>query len=81
MIKNKDYLYASFLTLLHFLLWYYFAYVKYADVKPENYNYILGMPEWFFYSAFATSVVVIILLIYVCKIIFDNFEEEESVDE
>lgn len=81
MRRNKDYLYASLLTLLHFSLWYYFAYVKYAGVKPEDYNYILGMPEWFFYSAFASSIVVIIVLIYVCRIIFDNLEEEENVDE
>lgn len=79
---NKDYIYAIFLVIIHFILWYYFAYVKFANQSVKDYKYILGLPEWFFYSTIVTSIFVILLLIIFCHIIFknDNVNDEEGED-
>lgn len=76
-MKNKDYIYAIFLVIIHFVLWYYFAYIKYKNVAVEDYKYILGMPEWFFYSSVVVSIFVIVLLIIICNIIFNKDIEKE----
>lgn len=76
-MKNKDYIYAIFLVTIHFVLWYYFAYIKYKNVAVEDYKYILGMPEWFFYSSVVVSIFVIVLLIIICNIIFNKDIEKE----
>ncbi|MBF0714322.1 DUF997 family protein [Gemella sp. GH3] len=78
-MKNKDYIYAIFLVITHFALWYYFAYIKYKNIAVEDYKYILGMPEWFFYSAIVVSIFIILLLIIICNIIFnEDIEIEEE---
>lgn len=78
MKKNKDYVYAIVLVVTHFVLWYYFAYIKYDGVKVEDYRYILGMPEWFFYSAIVASLFTIILLIFIVNKIFNQDIKEED---
>lgn len=78
--KLKEYVAATFLVVLHFSLWYYFAYIKYRDVKLSDYKYIFGLPEWFFYSAVVVSIVIIILVIIITNILFnDEIKEEENV--
>lgn len=78
MRKNKDYIYAILLVCTHFSLWYYFAYIKYKDVDVKDYNYILGLPEWFFYSSIVVSLFIIILLIIICNYIFRENKEESK---
>ncbi|MDO4814540.1 MAG: DUF997 family protein [Gemella sp.] len=78
MKRNKDYVYAICLVVTHYILWYYFAYVKYADVDSKDYKYILGLPEWFFYSSVVVSIFVIFLVIIVCNIIFNKDIKEEE---
>lgn len=75
---NKDYSYALLLVVTHFTLWYYFAYIKYAGIDPKDYKYILGLPEWFFYSSVVVSVFIILLVIAVSNIIFNKDIEEEE---
>lgn len=77
MEKNRDYIYAILLVVTHFLLWYYFAYIKYDGVAVEDYKYILGLPEWFFYSSVITSAFIIIMLIIVCHYLFKHADKEE----
>lgn len=79
--KLKEYTVACFIAIIHFAMWYYFAYVKYANVEVKNYNYILGLPEWFFYSAVVSSIVVIILVIIFTNILFNDDIKEEIEDE
>ncbi|WP_368667352.1 YhdT family protein [Gemella sp. GL1] len=82
MKKNKDYIYAFILAIIHYILWYYFAYIKYADIDPSDYNYILGMPEWFFYSSVVVSIFIIFLVVIVVGSIFKkDIEEEDKRDE
>ncbi|QWQ38182.1 YhdT family protein [Gemella sp. zg-570] len=77
MNKNKDYVYALILVFIHFSLWYYFAYIRYADIEVKDYKYILGIPEWFFYSSVVTSIFVILLLILFCRKIFSEDISED----
>lgn len=77
MKRSKDYLYGICLVIVHFSLWYYFAYIKYAGVEVKDYKYILGLPEWFFYSAVVVSIFTIIALIFICNYIFNKDIKEE----
>ncbi|MBF0715645.1 YhdT family protein [Gemelliphila palaticanis] len=80
MKKNKDYIYALILVLTHFFLWYYFAYIKYDGIEVKDYKYILGLPEWFFYSTIVTSIFIIIAIIFVCNYLFNKDIKEEEND-
>ena len=61
-LKNKEGIIAIFLAIIHFALWYYFAYVKFDVNNVKSYKYILGLPEWFFYISVAVSIFIIILV-------------------
>lgn len=77
-IKNKDYIIAISLVIFHFIMWYYFAYIKFAGVSVEDYKYILGLPEWFFYSCIVSSCIIIIWVIISVNIIFNKEISEEE---
>ena len=72
---------AIFLAIIHFLLWYYFAYVKYAGVDVKDYKYILGLPEWFFYSSVVVSIFIIFMVILFTNILFNKEIKEEENNE
>lgn len=54
--KNKEGIVALCLAIVHFALWYYFAYIKFDVNNVKSYKYVLGLPEWFFYSSIVVSV-------------------------
>ncbi|MGE8206399.1 YhdT family protein [Heyndrickxia sp. NPDC080065] len=66
------------LAVIHFLWWFCFAY-GYGSEKVEEYTYIFGLPEWFFYSCVLGFVVIVILVFIAVKCFFKEvpFEEEE----
>lgn len=66
---QKEALLTVGLYLFYFLWWYYFAY-HYGAKEVEHYNYILGLPEWFFYSCVLGLVVVNVLVYIVVKFCF-----------
>ena len=37
-LKEKEGVVAVGLAVIHFVLWYYFAYIKYKDVAVKDYN-------------------------------------------
>lgn len=76
--KLKEYVVAISLVVLHFSLWYYFAYIKYSDVSVKNYKYIMGLPEWFFYSSVVVSTIIIILVIVFTNLLFNKEIEAEE---
>ena len=47
-LKNKEGIVAIIIAIIHFALWYYFAYVRFDVNNVKSYKYILGLPEWFF---------------------------------
>ena len=58
---NKEVLITIGLYLLYFVWWYYFAY-EYSSDNVEEYKYILGLPEWFFYSCVVGWILVNVLV-------------------
>ncbi len=80
-LKLKEGPVAIFLAIIHFLLWYYFAYVKYAGVDVKDYKYILGLPEWFFYSSVVVSIFIIFMVILFTNILFNKEIKEEENNE
>lgn len=78
--KNKEGIVALFLAIVHFALWYYFAYIKFDVNNVKSYKYVLGLPEWF-YSSIVVSVLIIILVIVLTNLLLnDEIKEEENND-
>ena len=77
-LKEKEGVVAVGLAVIHFVLWYYFAYIKYKDVAVKDYKYILGVPEWFFYSSVVVSIFIIILVVIFTNLLFNKEIKEEK---
>ncbi|MCY7007219.1 YhdT family protein [Fusobacterium simiae] len=82
---NKEVLITIMLYLLYFVWWYYFAY-EYSSDNVEEYKYILGLPEWFFYSC-VLGLIFINILVYVCikfffkDVDFEKYNENNDSDQ
>ena len=73
---NKEVIVTLVLYLIYFLWWYYFAY-EFSTDNVEDYKYILGLPEWFFYSC-VVGLVLINILVYICiKFLFKDIDFEK----
>ena len=72
---NKEAFITIFIYFLYFLWWYYFAYI-YPPKNVEEYKYILGLPDWFFYSCILGFILVNILVYIVVKFFFKNIDLE-----
>ena len=46
---NKEAALTVGLYVFYFVWWYFFAYY-FGEQEVSSYRYILGLPEWFFYS-------------------------------
>ena len=83
--KNKEGIVAVVIAIIHFALWYYFAYVRFDVNNVKSYKYILGLPEWFFYSC-VVGLVLINILVYICikflfkDIDFEKYNENNNLD-
>ena len=75
---NKEVLITIVLYLIYFIWWYYFAY-EYSSNNVEEYKYILGLPEWFFYSC-VVGLVLINILVYICYICVKFFFKDIDFD-
>ena len=53
-------------------------YIKYKDVAVKDYKYILGLPEWFFYSSVVVSIFIIILVVIFTNLLFNKEIKEEK---
>lgn len=78
--KNKQINKEALLTLalygFYFLWWYFFAYGYGND--PSKYKFILGMPEWFFYSCILGLLVTNVLVFITVKFFFKNIDLEDQ---
>ncbi|WP_064091281.1 YhdT family protein [Rossellomorea aquimaris] len=68
------------LVLINFLWWYGFAFGL-GGQSVSEYDWILGMPAWFFYSCIVGFLMMVLLVIFVVKYLltdipFDDEEEE-----
>lgn len=67
------------LAIFNFVWWFGFAYGL-GSRPVEEYTYILGLPDWFFYSCVVGFVLISALVILIAKFILKevSFEEEEE---
>ena len=81
---NKEVFVTIILYLIYFAWWYYFAY-EYSSDNVEEYKYILGLPEWFFYSC-VVGLILVNILVYICikfffkDINFDKYNKNNNLD-
>lgn len=66
------------LAIFNFLWWFGFAYGL-GSRPVEDYRYIFGLPDWFFYSCVVGFILISALVIVVTKYFLTevSFEEEE----
>lgn len=78
-IAHKEALIGVILVIINFIIWYGFGYgLGSANVK--DYTYVFGLPAWFFYSCILGSIVMIILVIFTVRYLFQDipFDVEEG---
>lgn len=75
---NKEVVVTLVMYFFYFCWWYYFAYMFKDSEDVSNFKYILGLPEWFFYSCVVGLVIVNILVFVLVKIFFKEVSLEED---
>ncbi|TWT06998.1 DUF997 family protein [Planococcus sp. CPCC 101016] len=67
------------LALFNFVWWFGFAYGM-GSRPVEEYSYVFGLPDWFFYSCVVGFLLIAVLVIVIVKFFFVEvpFEEEED---
>ncbi|MEK3978720.1 YhdT family protein [Psychrobacillus sp. FSL K6-2836] len=79
-IAHREALIGVVLAIVHFIWWFGFAYG--LGSKPvEEYSYILGFPDWFFYSCIVGFILVAITVIFLVKFVLKDVSLEEEGDE
>lgn len=68
------------LALFNFVWWFGFAYGM-GSRPVEEYSYVFGLPDWFFYSCVVGFLLIAVLVIVIVKFFFVEvpFEEEEDL--
>ncbi|SDI46818.1 YhdT family protein [Natribacillus halophilus] len=79
-IANREALIGVGLALFNFIWWYAFAYGL-GSQPVADYDFIFGMPAWFFYSCLIGSVIMIILVVFMVKFFFKEVPLNEKGDE
>ncbi|MBM7551420.1 YhdT family protein [Thalassobacillus pellis] len=81
-IANREALIGVGLAIFNFLWWFGFAYGMGSE-SPQEYEYVFGLPAWFFYSCVLGFVVMVVLVWIVVKLWFVEvpFDEEGGNDE
>ncbi|WP_147533390.1 YhdT family protein [Bacillus marasmi] len=78
-IANREALIGVVLVIINFLWWYGFGYgLGSGDV--ENYEYVFGLPAWFFYSCILGTIAMMVLVTVTVKYFFTDvpFGEDEG---
>jgi uncharacterized membrane protein YhdT len=78
-VAHKEAVIGAVLVIINFLLWYGFAYGM-GSGDPSEYHYILGLPEWFFYSCIIGTLISTLLVILSVKYLFKevSFDEQDG---
>ncbi len=74
---NKEAIVTVALYLFYFIWWYYFAYLYIDSENVKEFKYILGLPEWFFYSCVLGLVIINVLVLLVVKIFFKDMDLDQ----
>ncbi|GAK13032.1 YhdT family protein [Geomicrobium sp. JCM 19039] len=65
------------LAIINFVWWYGFAYGL-GSRPVSEYQWVFGMPAWFFYSCVVGSIVMIVLVIIAVRYFFTEVPLEED---
>ncbi|WP_142827158.1 YhdT family protein [Planococcus soli] len=67
------------LALFNFVWWFGFAYGM-GSRPVEEYNYVFGLPDWFFYSCVLGFLVISVLVVVIVHFFFTEvpFDDEED---
>ncbi|WBW94733.1 YhdT family protein [Oceanirhabdus sp. W0125-5] len=74
---NKEAIMTIGLYIIFFAWWYVFSYGL-GNKDVSQYNYILGLPEWFFYSCVLGYVGICIAVFVMVKVFFKDIDFEEN---
>lgn len=74
---EKEALLTVGMYLVYFAWWCYFAYC-FGEKEVSRYHYILGLPEWFFYSCVLGLFVMNALVFLVIKYFFQDMDLDEE---
>lgn len=75
---NKEALLALGAYALYFVWWYVSAYGL-GDGDPEQYSYVLGLPEWFFYSCIVGYPLLTIVLWIMVRFFFKDMPLDDEI--
>ncbi|MCA0986976.1 YhdT family protein [Guptibacillus algicola] len=78
-IANREALIGIGLVVINFLLWYGTAY-GFGSKPVAEYNYIWGLPAWFFYSCIVVTLVMLVLVIVSVKFLYKEVPLDEEED-
>ncbi|WNS76351.1 YhdT family protein [Bacillus sp. DTU_2020_1000418_1_SI_GHA_SEK_038] len=67
------------LVLFNFIWWFGFAYGM-GSAPVEKYEYIWGLPAWFFYSCVAGFIIMVMLVIVAVKFFFKDVSFDEETE-
>ncbi|MEK4484636.1 YhdT family protein [Psychrobacillus sp. FSL H8-0484] len=79
-IAHREALIGVGLAIVHFVWWFGFAYGL-GSRPVEEYTYILGFPDWFFYSCIIGFILVSVTVIILAKFVLKDVSFEEEGDE
>lgn len=78
-VANREALIGVGLASFNFIWWYAFAYGLGTGPVAE-YDFILGMPAWFFYSCLIGSVIMVVLVAVMVKLFFKEVPLDDKGD-
>ena len=76
---NKEAGFALGAYALYFIWWYVCAYGL-GDSDPEQYGYVMGLPEWFFYSCIVGYPLITLLLWGIVRLFFREVPLDDGQD-
>ncbi|WP_217587394.1 YhdT family protein [Lentibacillus saliphilus] len=79
-VAHKEAMIGVALVIFNFIWWFGFAYGL-GKGDPADYQFVFGLPAWFFYSCVVGLVVMIVLVTFVVKVFFTDMSLEEEEEE
>lgn len=79
-IAHKEALIGVGLAIFNFIWWFGFAYGL-GSRPPEEYTYILGLPDWFFYSCVIGFILMSALVIVITKFVLKEVPLDAEYNE
>ena len=70
---NKEALITIALYLIYFLWWYFWGYID-EGKNPAEYQFILGLPRWFFFSCVLGLIFINVLVFLAVKFFFKEID-------